>query len=131
MFENNIGEARRAYAMTTESGKFTQEDAARAIGVATGTYRNWEQGIGKGLKGEQLAKLSELYGVSVDYLLKRTDRPRLEYVETRLAYEIRADERELLDLYRSLDASGRELALLAVRGMASRVVEGGMAEGIA
>ena len=37
MFENNIGEARRNYALSTESGRFTQEDAARAIGVATGT----------------------------------------------------------------------------------------------
>ena len=42
------------------------------------------------------------------------------------------DERELLDLYRSLDPSGREMALYALRGMAShehpsRVAEGKLA----
>jgi transcriptional regulator with XRE-family HTH domain len=132
MFENNIGEARRAYAVTTESGKFTQEDAARAIGVATGTYRNWEQGIGKGLKGEQLAKLSELYGVTVDYLLKRTDRPRAEFViDARATAPLKPDERELLELYRSLDVSGREMALCAIRGMASHEDTSRVAEGIA
>lgn len=117
MFENNISEARRSYAMTTPSGKFTQKDAARAIGVASGTYRNWEQGIGKGLKGEQLAKLSELYGVTVDYLLARTDRPNPEVRRPSVA--LTADERELLELYRSMDANGREMALYALRGMAS------------
>jgi len=129
MFENNIGEARRSYAITTESGRFTQEDAARAIGVATGTYRNWEQGIGKGLKGEQLAKLSELYGVTVDYLLNRTDQPKPE--PARPSNALKPDERELLELYRSLDANGREMALCAVRGMASRADTSRVAEGIA
>lgn len=127
MFENNIGEARRSYAMTTPSGKFTQEDAARAVGVAAGTYRNWEQGIGKGLKGEQLAKLSELYGVTVDYLLARTDRPTPEVPRPSIA--LTADERELLELYRSLDRSGREMALCAVRGMASHEDTSHVAEG--
>ena len=126
MFENNISEARRSYAMTTPSGKFTQEDAARAIGVATGTYRNWEQGIGKGLKGEQLARLSELYGVTVDYLLARTNRPNPEV--RRPSDALTADERELLALYRSMDASGREMALNAVRGMASSREDSGHVE---
>ena len=129
MFENNIGEARRNYALSTESGRFTQEDAARAIGVATGTYRNWEQGIGKGLKGEQLKKLSELYGVTVDYLLKRTDDPHyLPISRQRPSVAMTADETELLALYRSMDASGREMALNAVRGMASSREDTGRVE---
>ena len=121
MFENNIGEARRIYAQSTESGRFTQEDAARAIGVPTGTYRNWEQGIGKGLKGEQLTKLSELYGVTIDYLLKRTDKFTRPSVALSILPpdELGADEAELLYLYRSMDAAGREMALSALRGMAS------------
>ena len=31
--QNNIGEARRSYAMTREDGKFSQEDAAAYFGV--------------------------------------------------------------------------------------------------
>lgn len=69
MSSNNIGNARRAYALSTPSGRFTQEDAAREFGVALGTYRNWEQGVGKGIKSEQLKQMSKLYGVSVDFLL--------------------------------------------------------------
>lgn len=126
MFENNIGEARRSYAMTTPSGKFTQEDAARAIGVAKGTYRNWEQGIGKGLKGEQLAKLSELYDVTVDYLLARTDRPNPEV--RRPSDALTADERELLDIYRHLDPNGRETALRLLTALSPRAGDTGRVE---
>lgn len=130
MFENNISEARRSYAMTTPSGKFTQKDAARAIGVATGTYRNWEQGIGKGLKGEQLAKLSELYGVTVDYLLARTDRPTPEV--RRPSNALTADEMELLAIYRSLDDTGRETALRLLTALSPRAGDtGSVSEGIA
>ena len=133
MFENNIGEARRNYALSTESGRFTQEDAARAIGVATGTYRNWEQGIGKGLKGEQLKKLSELYGVTVDYLLKRTDDPHyLPISRQRPSIAMTADETELLALYRSMDASGRETALRLLTALSPRAGDtGSVSEGIA
>lgn len=40
--DNNIGNARRAYAKRV--GKYTQEDAARDFSVSLSAYRNWEQG---------------------------------------------------------------------------------------
>lgn len=70
--ENNIGNARRRYARS--HGRFTQADAASALGVSTSAYRKWEQGTGM-LNGVQLCQLADLYGVSVDYLLLRTDEP--------------------------------------------------------
>ena len=39
-----------------------------------------------------------------------------------------SDERELLDLYRSMDDIGREMALSAVRGMASSREDSGRVE---
>ena len=80
--ENNIGEARRNYAATLDSGKFTQEEAARFFGVSKGTYSAWEQGVGKGLKGEQLKKIADKYQTTVDYLLQLSDKPdRTEHSE--------------------------------------------------
>lgn len=70
--KNNIGEARRSYALSV--GGFTQEDAASYFSVSLGTYRNWEQGVGK-LNGEILCAIADKYGCSTDYLLCRTDDP--------------------------------------------------------
>lgn len=55
--DNNIGEARRSYEKTLQSGKFTQKDAADFFGVREGTYAHWEQGRGK-LNGEILCAVS-------------------------------------------------------------------------
>lgn len=127
--ENNIGEARRAYALTTESGNYTQEDAARDFGVSLSAYRRWEQGVSKGLKGEHLKAMANRYGVTVDYLIGATKDPnRLPVSRQRPQIAITADEDELLTLYRSLDDIGREMALCAVRGMASSREDTGRVE---
>ena len=130
--ENNIGEARRAYALTTESGSYTQEDAARDFGVSLSAYRRWEQGVSKGLKGEHLKAMSSRYGVTVDYLIGATRDPNhLPVSRQRPQIALTADEDELLTLYRSMDANGREMALCALRGMASHEDTSHVAEGIA
>ena len=72
--DNNIGEARRSYENTLGGGKFTQDDAAAFFDVSPSTYKKWEQGIGK-LNGEILCAIADKFGVSVDYLLCRTDNP--------------------------------------------------------
>lgn len=127
--ENNIGEARRAYALTTESGSYTQEDAARDFGVSLSAYRRWEQGVSKGLKGEHLKAMASRYGVTVDYLIGATKDPhRLPVSRQRPQIALTADERELLELYRSMDANGREMALYALRGMASSREDSGHVE---
>ena len=85
--ENNIGDARRSYAMTREDGKFSQEDAAKYFNVSSSTYQKWEQGTGKSLKVETLCRMADLYGTSIDYLLRRTDNPRFEEVRSPGKYE--------------------------------------------
>ena len=45
----------------------TQEQAAKAIGKAKQTIVNWESGK-TGIKYSDLIKLSELYGMPVEYI---------------------------------------------------------------
>ena len=103
--ENNIGNARRAYAERLGI-RFTQEDAARYFGVSKGTYSAWEQGVGKGLKGEQLCRIADKYGVTTDYLLCITDKkPRYTY--RILGLNPDKGYSELVDIYNGLSESGR------------------------
>ena len=101
--QNNIGEARRSYGLTTESGKFSQEDAARHFGVSVSTYQKWEQGTGKSLKIETLCAIADLYGTSVDYLLCRTNSPTFDASRHLGRYE-----RELLTLVGNMDETHRK-----------------------
>ena len=101
--ENNISNARREYA--DRAGKFTQQDAADYFGVSLSTYKKWEQGVGL-LNGEMLRAIALKYGVSTDYLLKRTEVPRV--IPTP---ELTQDERELLDVYRQVSQEERDLIL--------------------
>ena len=100
--QNNIGDARRAYA--SQVGKFTQEDAAKFFGVSLSTYKKWEQGQGK-MNGAQLRAIAEKYGVTTDYLLSVKHSIRYSVIS------LNDDERELLDCYRALNADEREQVL--------------------
>lgn len=111
--ENNIGEARRSYAMTREDGSFSQEDAARYFDVSLSTYQKWEQGIGKSLKLETLCAIADLYGVSTDYLLCRVDSPKFEPVRHMGRYE-----RELAETCSRLNDQQIELLLSTARNFA-------------
>ena len=73
--------------------------------------------------------MANRYGVTVDYLIGATKDPnRLPVSRQRPQIAITADEDELLTLYRSLDDIGREMALCAVRGMASSREDSGRVE---
>ena len=99
---NNIAEARRFYEKKTQS-KFTQEDAAREFGIGLSTYRNYEQE--KSLPdGSDAARIAKKYGVTVDYLMGLSD---VRYAVVSLDQSLTDDERELLNLYRSMSAPSR------------------------
>lgn len=57
----------------------TQADVAEYIGLTQGAYSNWERGETK-IDSLQLSRLAELFGVSVDYLLGKTDVPSSSYI---------------------------------------------------
>ncbi|HHT71967.1 MAG TPA: helix-turn-helix domain-containing protein [Firmicutes bacterium] len=57
----------------------TQEGVANKLGVARATLASWEIGR-REPDNEALTKLAEVFGVSVDYLLGRTDGPHGTYL---------------------------------------------------
>lgn len=57
-----------------EDRDIRQKDIAKILNVSQNTYSQYETGI-ISLTAEILIKLSDFYGVSIDYLLDRTDNP--------------------------------------------------------
>ena len=56
-----------------EDNDLKQSDVAKILNVSQNTYSQYETGV-IALTAEILIKLSDFYGVSVDYLLDRTDK---------------------------------------------------------
>ena len=57
-----------------EDHDFRQREVAAVLSVSPNTYSQYETGVIE-LTAGNLIKLAELYDVSVDYLLGRTDNP--------------------------------------------------------
>ncbi len=55
-----------------EDKDLRQEDVAKAIGIPTRTYGNYEMGV-RNVPLDMLIKLAQFYEVSTDYLLGLTD----------------------------------------------------------
>lgn len=55
-----------------EDNDLRQSDIAKMLNVSQNTYSQYETGV-IALTAEVLIKLADYYGVSVDYLLDRTD----------------------------------------------------------
>lgn len=64
---NNLKKARKAKGLT-------QVEVAEKIGLSQSSYSYWERGTTK-IDNISLTRLSELFGVSVDYLLGNVDTP--------------------------------------------------------
>jgi len=60
------------YALRKEK-KLTQEQAAKEIGLVMRTYRRYEMGE-REPGASVLIKIADYYGVTIDYLVGRTDR---------------------------------------------------------
>ena len=105
-----------------ESRDMTQQQLADAVGVTREAVAKWESGVALPRMGAAV-KLAALFEVSLDDLAADG--------KISASDGLKADERELLELYRSLDRNGREMALCALRGMASHEHPSRVAEGIA
>lgn len=66
MTTNNIRAERARYG-------YTRDEVAKMLGVSKNTVKNWEDDIGT-CKGVHLLSLSNVFGVSVDYLLGVTEK---------------------------------------------------------
>ncbi len=60
-----------------EDRDIKQKDIAKILNVSQNTYSQYETGV-ISLTAEVLIKLADYYGVSVDYLLDRTDDPTMK-----------------------------------------------------
>ena len=69
---NNLRSARRAKGLT-------QVDVAKYIGLSQSSYSDWERGETK-IDSRSLSRLAELFEVSVDYLIGKTDTPGNKYI---------------------------------------------------
>jgi HTH-type transcriptional regulator, competence development regulator len=69
-----------------ENPKWTQEYVADLVGVARPTYTAYERGT-KQPQLDTVNKLADLFGVSADYLLGRTDDPHGYTAETKTEEE--------------------------------------------
>lgn len=59
-----------------EDRDIKQKDIAKVLNVSQNTYSQYENGV-ISLTAEVLIKLSQYYGVSIDFLLDQTDNPRI------------------------------------------------------
>ena len=59
-----------------EDRDIKQKDIAKILNVSQNTYSQYETGV-ISLTAEVLVKLSEFYNVSIDYLLDRTNNPKI------------------------------------------------------
>ncbi len=59
-----------------EDNDIKQKEVAKILSVSQNTYSQYENGV-IALTAEVLIKLSDFYGVSIDYLLDRTDKKEL------------------------------------------------------
>lgn len=57
-----------------EDRDIRQRDIAKVLNVSQNTYSQYENGV-IALTDQVLLRLAEYYGVSVDYLMDRTDNP--------------------------------------------------------
>ncbi len=58
-----------------EDNDIRQKQIAEILNVSQNTYSQYENGV-ISLTAEVLIKLSDFYGVSIDYLLDRTSNPK-------------------------------------------------------
>ena len=87
---------------TRKKKGFSQKYVALSVGVAPSIVSRWESGL-KSPSRESYAKLADLYGVTVDYLLGRSDEEMPVTSEG-----LSNDELKLLQDYRSLNPEGQE-----------------------
>ncbi|MFR0614727.1 helix-turn-helix domain-containing protein [Lactobacillus porci] len=69
-----------------EQRAWTKTETAKRLNVGTSTYSNWEYGL-REPDIERLSQLADLYGVTVDYLLGRSDQlPSVDLAQSKITF---------------------------------------------
>ena len=113
--------------MLRTGADMTQQQLADIVGVKREAVAQWEVGLAMPRLGTAV-KIAHHFGIGLDDLVG-DDMP--EQTVEDLSDALLADERELLGIYRSLDANGRETAIRLLSALSPRADSGHVAEGIA
>lgn len=89
-----------------ETAGLNQKQVALALHVSGATVSNWESGE-ISPKVDNLKALSELLGVSTDYLIGISDKPALEPKKNMPSFGDTEEEGKLLIAFRLLNADGQ------------------------
>lgn len=87
--------------------KQTQASISKLLGIHRGTYANYEAQK-REPDNETLQKLADFFGVSIDYLLGRTDDPKAPY-DYRKDPEISDEAKKILDKVATLTPEQQRL----------------------
>lgn len=85
--------------------KLNQKEAASILGIAQPTLSGWETGRTQ-IDYDNLLKIADYYGVTLDYLLGRTEENK-ESSAKEEKNELTSQEKEHLKNYRQLDADAK------------------------
>lgn len=113
---NNLKSARKATGLT-------QAEVAASIGITQNAYSYWENGKVK-IDHESLAKLSKLFGVTIDYLMGISEQPQdnivkipvLGTIPAGIPLEAIEDIIDYEEIPQSLLSGGKEYFALEVKG---------------
>lgn len=113
---NNLKSARKATGLT-------QAEVAASIGITQNAYSYWENGKVK-IDHESLAKLSRLFGVTIDYLMGISEQPQdnivkipvLGTIPAGIPLEAIEDIIDYEEIPQSFLSGGKEYFALAVKG---------------
>ena len=120
----NVGESIRKIRREHD---LTQEQLGRIAGVTAMAVSQWENGRAVPRMGA-IQLMADYFGIPKSAIMGDAREYAIAEMQERQYSALTADERELLELYRSMDASGREMALYALRGMASSRADSGRVE---
>jgi len=95
---------------------WTQEEFGRKLNVSKVTVSSYESGV-RTPDAKTLIKIADLFDVSVDYLLGRTDGKNEGYTSEVLVSE---DEKELLERFRNLSENDAKVLLQLARVLERR-----------
>lgn len=106
-----------------KSAKMRQSDVAAHLGLSTGAYQKYENG--KGEAGyTALIKLSDLFGVSIDYLLCKTDEKQpSSAVKVSAVDSLSKSEKALLSAYVRIDDRSKTALMSIMREISDRYRE--------
>ena len=89
----------------------SMREAAKQLELPPTTYCNWENGE-REPNSEMMVRLADFYGVSIDYMIGRTDER-----EVKAQTFVTRSEDELLSLFRSMNEEQKGLILSTAKAI--------------